>query len=64
VCRIENLAGPNAEQDSNYFEDATFFEGGQGLQQRLVVNPPLAEVPGLWASIADHRNPFGPFQAA
>jgi len=29
------FGGPNAEQDSNYPQNATFFEGGQGLQQNL-----------------------------
>jgi hypothetical protein len=64
VCRDEIPAEPNAEQNSNYLQDAIFFEGGQSLQQKLVVNPPLAELRALWASIADRRNLFGPFQVA
>jgi hypothetical protein len=64
VCRNEILTGRSAEQNPNYLQDATFFDGGQGLQQKLAVNPPLAELPGLWTAIADLRSPFGPFQAA
>jgi hypothetical protein len=63
VCRNEILAGPNAEQNPNSGCNIKFI-GGQGLQQKPAMNPPLAELPGLWASIADRGNPFGPFQAA